>query len=75
MLRPSPRMPTILESCQGRLPERSFGAGEIVIAEGTRVGSLFVLIDGAVEILKGEYSINVIAEPGSVFGEAVGPEA
>lgn len=69
MLRPSPRMPTILESCQGRLPERSFGAGEIVIAEGTRVGSLFVLIDGAVEILKGEYSINVIAEPGSVFGE------
>ncbi len=62
-------MPTILEGCQGRLPERSFGGGEVIIAEGTRAGCLFILADGAVEIAKEAYVINVISDPGAVFGE------
>lgn len=62
-------MPTILDACHDRLPERSFGADETIITEGSRAGCLFVLIDGAVDIVKGEYVINTIAEPGSVFGE------
>jgi CRP-like cAMP-binding protein len=62
-------MPSILEACQGRLPERTFGAGEIIIAEGTRAGMLFVLAEGTVEVVKGDYVINAFSEPGAVFGE------
>jgi CRP/FNR family cyclic AMP-dependent transcriptional regulator len=62
-------MPTIVDACHGRLPERSVAAGEVIIMEGTRAGCLYVLIEGAVDIVKGEYVINTIAEPGAVFGE------
>jgi len=62
-------MPSILEACHGRLPERTFGAAEIVIAEGTRAGCLFVLAEGAVDVVKHDYVVNTIAEPGAVFGE------
>jgi len=62
-------MPSILETCQGRLPERTFGAGEVFIAEGTRAGMLFVLAEGTVEVVKGDYVINTFSDPGAVFGE------
>lgn len=62
-------MPTILEGCQGRLPERAFPADTVIIAEGTRAGSLYVLAEGAVEITKDGTLITVISEPGAVFGE------
>ena len=59
----------ILDSCKGRLPERSFGAGEIVMAEGTPAGALFILIEGSVEVRKHDYVITTLDEPGVVFGE------
>jgi CRP/FNR family cyclic AMP-dependent transcriptional regulator len=62
-------MPSILEACQGRLPERSFGAGEIIITEGTRAGKLFILAEGTVEVVKGDYVISTLEDPGAVFGE------
>lgn len=62
-------MPTILEACHGRLPERTFAAGETIITEGTRAGMLFVLAEGTVEVLKGDYVINTFGDPGAVFGE------
>lgn len=60
---------TILDSCKGRLPERSFGADEAVIAEGTPAGGLFILIEGGVEVRKNGYPITTLSEPGVVFGE------
>ena len=60
---------TILDSCKGHLPERSFGAGEIVMAEGTPAGALFILIEGRVEVRKHDYVITTLDEPGVVFGE------
>ncbi len=62
-------MPTILEACQAYLPIRTFAAGEIIIAEGTRAGMLFVLADGAVEVTKRDYVISTFSDPGAVFGE------
>ncbi len=62
-------MSTILDACQGRLPERSFAAGEVIIAEGTPAGKLFILAEGTVEVAKEEYVINTLSDPGSVFGE------
>jgi CRP-like cAMP-binding protein len=60
-------MGTPLDYCAG-LPERTFEAGDVVIQEGAP-GPLFVLVEGAVEILKGDVQVNVIDEPGSIFGE------
>jgi len=58
---------TPLDYCAG-LPERIFGAGEVVIQEGAP-GSLFVLAEGAVEVLKGNLRVNLVDEPGAIFGE------
>lgn len=60
---------TILDNCKGRLPERSFGPDETVIAQGTPAGGLFILIEGSVEVRKNEYPITTLDEPGVVFGE------
>lgn len=59
----------ILDACDGRLPERSFAAGEAVITEGTPAGGLFILIEGSVEVRKNDYPITALDEPGVVFGE------
>jgi CRP/FNR family transcriptional regulator, cyclic AMP receptor protein len=56
-----------LDHCRD-LPERICEPGEILIAEGTP-GPLFVLAEGAVEILKGDFRVNVVDEPGAIFGE------
>jgi CRP/FNR family cyclic AMP-dependent transcriptional regulator len=58
---------TPLDLCAG-LPQRTLEAGEVLLREGTS-GPLFILAEGAVEILKGDLQINVVDEPGSIFGE------
>jgi len=57
-----------LEAFQG-MPERSFEAGKVLVSEGHRTGVLYILKEGAVEVLKGRMSINEIRSAGSVFGE------
>ena len=59
---------TILGLCEG-FDATNFGAGEVLLAEGTRTGMLYILIDGAVEIRKGDFQIDVVSEPGAFFGE------
>jgi CRP/FNR family cyclic AMP-dependent transcriptional regulator len=61
-------MSTILELCRA-LPETSFAPGAVLLAEGGRSRVLYVLIDGQVEIVKGQYQINVVADSGAIFGE------
>jgi CRP/FNR family cyclic AMP-dependent transcriptional regulator len=62
-------MREILELCPADMPQRTVSAGVTLMEDGTRSGVLLVLIEGAVAILKGDYEINVISEPGAVFGE------
>ena len=51
------------------LPLASFGAGETVLAEGTKTGRLLILKSGAVGIFKGDVEFAQVTEPGAVFGE------
>lgn len=60
-------MNTPLDYCTD-LPERTFEAGDVVIQEGVP-GPLFVLVEGAVEILKGDVRVNLVDDPGAIFGE------
>ena len=61
-------MNTILDLCDGLKPTY-FEAGGVLLAEGTKTGRLYILIDGSVEILKGDFQIDVVSEPGAFFGE------
>ncbi len=61
-------MQEILRLCTG-LPERALGAGDVLLREGERSGRLYVLIDGTVEVLKGDVSVNTVSDPGAIFGE------
>jgi CRP/FNR family transcriptional regulator, cyclic AMP receptor protein len=61
-------MRDILESCVGGL-RRNVPAGTEVLHEGTRTGHLYVLIEGRLEVIKGETVIATMTEPGAVAGE------
>jgi CRP-like cAMP-binding protein len=62
-------MRRLLEFCPSDMPQRRAAAGDILLEEGQRAGVLLILVEGAVEIVKGDYQIDLIAEPGAVFGE------
>ena len=61
-------MDSILKYCEG-LPTAEFEPGGVLLAEGARSGKLYLLIDGEVEVLKGDYQVNVVSDPGAIFGE------
>jgi CRP-like cAMP-binding protein len=58
----------ILDLCQ-HVPVRSFAPGEVLLAEGDKSGRLYILTEGEVEIVKGDFQINSVSEQGAVFGE------
>jgi CRP-like cAMP-binding protein len=60
---------TLLQRKLATLPIASFGAGETVIAEGTKTARLLILKRGAVSIVKAGIEIAKVSEPGAVFGE------
>lgn len=51
------------------LPERVYRAGDVVIAEGSRTGAIWVLVSGSVTVMRGDEVISTIAQPGVTFGE------
>jgi CRP/FNR family cyclic AMP-dependent transcriptional regulator len=61
-------MSAILAALHGH-PVRHFAAGEIVLEEGASTGALLFLVDGAVEVKKGDVSLSNISESGAVFGD------
>lgn len=61
-------MKTILKYCKN-LPEKQFLTSEDLIIEGGQEEKLYILIEGEVEIYKGETFIAVQDEPGAIFGE------
>jgi len=61
-------MREILDYCtEGN--QRKVPAGAVVLQEGTKTGRLFVLIEGRLEVIRGDAVVAVLAEPGAVTGE------
>ena len=56
-------MRTILSFCQGFV-EKAFDRGDVLLVEGEKEGILYILIEGSLEVLKGDLQINVVSEPG-----------
>lgn len=61
-------MKTVLNYCKN-LPEKSFSPSDLLIEEGGIDTRLYILIEGEVEIFKGDVFIAVQDEPGAIFGE------
>lgn len=61
-------MRAILNYCTGGTA-RDVLAGTLMIHEGDTTGHLYVLIEGRLEVLKGDTVVASIAEPGAVLGE------
>ena len=61
-------MHPILELC-GNVPVREFEPGALLLKEGETSGLIYILADGEVEIIKGDFQINVVSDPGAIFGE------
>jgi CRP-like cAMP-binding protein len=61
-------MRAVLDYCTGGT-ERQVAAGTLVVAEGGTTGHLYVLMQGKLEVLKGEMVVATVTEPGAVLGE------
>jgi len=61
-------MADILDYCAGQ-PAVRFESGETIIPEGARLGKLFVLIEGQIEVVRKDTQVSHVDEPGSVLGE------
>ena len=44
-------------------------AGTALLTEGTRSGRLYVLVDGLIEVARGDTQVALVDEPGAMFGE------
>ena len=61
-------MADILEYWQG-LKQVSFKPGAVILPEGERLGRLYVLVEGQVEVIRERTQVTHVDEPGSIFGE------
>ena len=61
-------MREILEYCIGGI-RRNVSPGDLVVHEGGRTGHLYILIEGRLEVVKGDTVVASITEPGAVLGE------
>ena len=61
-------MRAVLDYCTGGL-ERKLPAGTVLIHEGSKTGHLFVLLEGRLEVIKGDSVVAVLTEPGAMLGE------
>ena len=61
-------MKDVLEYCVGGDRKR-YAAGELLLREGERSGQLYILLEGQIEVVRGETVVASIVEPGAMFGE------
>ena len=61
-------MREILEYCIGGV-RRNVAAGTEVLHEGGRTGHLYVLIEGRLDVVRGDTVVATLTEPGAVLGE------
>ena len=61
-------MASILDACAGAR-RHDYPSGTILLSEGDTSGRLYVLAEGAVEVLRGDTQVALIKGAGSIFGE------
>jgi CRP/FNR family cyclic AMP-dependent transcriptional regulator len=51
------------------LPLIEIDAGEAVVTEGGASGAVWILVEGALQVFKGDVAVNTITQPGAIVGE------
>ncbi len=51
------------------LPEIELATGQTLVEEGGSNGSIWVLVSGSLQVLRGDVPVNVISRPGAMVGE------
>ena len=49
-------------------PEVMFDTGDVVMTEGGVDGAIWVLVSGALNVRKGDVTVNVVTQPGAMLG-------
>jgi CRP/FNR family cyclic AMP-dependent transcriptional regulator len=62
------RTQSLLDLCVS-MPQAEYASGEVLLPEGVRTGTLYVLIDGEVEIVREDVQIDTVGTSGAIFGE------
>ena len=57
-----------LECCRN-LPEATLEPGAVLLNEGQSTNRMYILIEGEVQILRGDVEVATTSHPGAVFGE------
>jgi CRP/FNR family cyclic AMP-dependent transcriptional regulator len=61
-------MPSILDHCT-RIGSERLRPGTVMLAKGQKTDRIYVLIEGEIDVSRGDICITSIKEPGSIFGE------
>jgi CRP/FNR family cyclic AMP-dependent transcriptional regulator len=61
-------MREILEQCGG-IPIEDVAQGTMLLEEGRKTGHAYVLVEGRLEVLRGDTQVAIGDEPGSLYGE------
>jgi CRP-like cAMP-binding protein len=61
-------MQSILEYCAGAA-QLAFDPGAVLLREGRKTDRLYVLIEGALEIVRDGVQVALVNEPGAILGE------
>jgi CRP/FNR family transcriptional regulator, cyclic AMP receptor protein len=61
-------MREILDHC-GAIPVQDVPQGTVLLAEGATTGRAYVLVQGRIEVLRGDTQVSVSDDPGSFYGE------
>ncbi len=61
-------MRAVLDYCTDAT-RREVPEGTFVLHEGSKTGHLFVLLEGRLEVIKGDSVVAVLTEPGAMLGE------
>jgi CRP-like cAMP-binding protein len=61
-------MREILEHCGG-IPVEAVAKDTVLLREGEKSGHAYVLVEGCLEVLRGDTQVAVSEEPGSLYGE------
>ncbi len=61
-------MRAVLDYCTGG-SQRQVPAGTLIVTEGGTTGHLYVLMDGKLEVIKGDTVVATLAQPGAIVGE------
>jgi len=61
-------MSSVLDVLRG-YPVRTFAPGAAVLEQGERTGLLYVLVSGAVAVLKDDVEVARVSDPGAIFGD------